>query len=115
MRRYVEQLKEKPEHVRHRVALGIAGGTTALVGIIWITALAASGSLALTAPAEEADSGIAEARSSFNELVGAVGQGFDPAALGDGADEPELTIVDGGTTTTIAPPQNQTDATVIPF
>ena len=116
MRRHLETLKQKPEHVRHRMALGTAAGITGLVGIIWITTLAASGSFALSAPnAGTGDSDIAEARSSFNELVGAVG------AVGQGSgsvgrNDPELTIIDGQTTSTIAPSrQNPTDATVIPF
>lgn len=117
MRRHLENLKQQPEHVRHRVALTTSAGLTGLVAVVWLTTLAASGSLALSGPASaEADLNLEEARTGFESLVGAVGEARD--ALGSApSGEPELTIVDGGTTTTIAPPthQNGGSATVIPF
>jgi hypothetical protein len=113
----LENLKQRPEHVRQRIAFGTSVGVTGLIAIVWITTLAASGKLALTGPdtSEPApELGFSEAREGFDSLVGAVGQTFDPSA----PREPELTVVDGGTTSTIAPPpmpRNSGGETVISF
>jgi hypothetical protein len=122
MRRHLENLKQKPEHVRHRVALGTAAGMTALTAVIWFGALAASGKLALS-PSEtgdNADLDLAEARTGFESLVGAVGEAGNALSGTPGAaqsDGPALVIVDGGTTSTITPSPRQDagTATVIPF
>ena len=118
MRRHLENLKEKPEHVRHRVALGVSAGVTGLVAVVWLGAHVATGTFALSSPQaapedRAAATGFADARGEFSQLMGAVG-----GTLGASSNEPALTIVDGNTTSTLTPPpstQNQTDATVIPF
>ncbi|MFA7302180.1 MAG: hypothetical protein WC030_00310 [Candidatus Paceibacterota bacterium] len=33
---HVEHLKTKPHHVRRKVALGVAGGVTSLVAVLWL-------------------------------------------------------------------------------
>ena len=120
MRRHIDRhlntLKEKPHHVRERVALGAAGAVTGLVALVWLTSLVSSGSLALRPPSEltgtEATSELAETGSNLSELMGAVG------AVGTPSDaEPELTIVNGETSSTLTapPPQPPSDATVIAF
>lgn len=113
MRRYIEQLKEKPEHIRHRYAIGTAAGITGLVAVAWVVAHAATGTFALnpTPPEDGAASMPEPSSSSFSELLGAAG-----ASFGGASSEPNVTVVDGETTSTIAPaPAAQTDATVIPF
>ena len=35
----IEKLREKPDHIRHGVALGIAGGVTLMLFIIWLFVL----------------------------------------------------------------------------
>lgn len=115
MRHHIENLKQKPEHVRHRVALGVSAGATALVAVIWFVASAATGTFALSspAPAPEERAELADERESgLSQLAGALGSAIDP-------NEPALTIVDGNTTSTLdlapAENQNQTNATAIPF
>jgi len=115
MRRHIENLKKKPEHVRHRMAIGLSAGVTGLVAFLWLAAHVATGTFALSSPQAAPPEQVADARGEFSELVGAVGEtlGAKPSS------EPELTIVDGNTTSTIAPVepdnQNRTDREVIPF
>lgn len=121
MRRHIENLKEQPEHIRRRVAIGVSAGVTGLVAVVWFAAHAAMGTFALSSPPppgtmpedDAANAELADAKTNFSQLTGAVGSAFG----GGGASEPELTIVDGNTTSTIRPAENhnQTDATVIPF
>lgn len=120
MRHHIENLKQKPEHVRHRVALGVSAGATALVAVIWFVASAATGTFALSSPSatstsEERDTpSELDAKEGLSQLAGALG-----SAVGATSTEPELTIVDGNTTSTLdsspAENQNQTSATAIPF
>ena len=118
MRHHLENLKGKPEHVRHKIALGASAGATALVAIVWFAAHAATGSFALSAPQtvpadQEAAANIADAKSGLSQIAGAVG-----SVLGATTTDPALTVVDGGSHSTLeaAPDnQNQTDATSIPF
>ena len=119
MRHHIENLKQKPEHIRHRVAMGVSIGATALVAVIWFVAHAATGTFALSSPnaapvEQEAAAGLGEVKEGFSQLAGAFG-----SALGATTSEPALTIVDGNTTSTLdsapAENQNQTDATAISF
>lgn len=116
MKRYVEQLKEKPVHVRRNVALGLSGAVTGLVALLWMATMAATGAFSLspspgTVASDPGAAQFSETDSNFSELLGAVGESFGGASA-----EPELTIVDGNTTSTLTPPpSNATDATVIPF
>ena len=117
MKRHIDSLKRKPEHIRHRVAMGTAAAITGLVAVVWLVSHAASGTFALSSPSqlagEDNATDFADTRTNFSDLVGAVGE-----SLGATSTEPELTIVDGNTTSTITPPPasgNNTDATAIPF
>ena len=113
--RHINTLKEKPGHVRERVALLSAAGVTGLVALIWVVSLAGSGALALNSPkdlaGDAAADDFADTKSNFSQLVGAVG------ALNGSSSEPSLTIVDGETTSTVgtSAPQPPSGATVIPF
>jgi len=118
MRRHIErhvgQLREKPEHVRQRIAMGTALGITGLVAAVWLVAHASNGTFALSGPrtaALDATAEFSDTRENFSELLGAVGEG-----LGATSSEPELRIVDGDTTSTLANPQPaQPTDTVIAF
>lgn len=37
MRRYIEELKKRPDHHRQRVALGVSGGITAIIFVLWVS------------------------------------------------------------------------------
>lgn len=116
MRGHIENLKQKPEHVRHRVAIGISAGVTGLVALVWLTANVATGTFAFSRPNTTPPAEVADAGGELSNLVGAVG-----ATMGKpDSSEPELTVVnDGNTTSTIAPTepenQNQTDKEVLSF
>ena len=108
---HIDRLREKPEHVRHRIAVLTAAGVTGLVAVSWMGALAASGTLALKPVAEPEIA--AEPAPSFSRLVGAAG-----AALDATSNDPELEIVESRTSSTLdtqQKPANATTKTVIPF
>lgn len=108
---HIDRLREKPEHVRQRIAFLTAAGVTGLVAVTWMGALATSGTLALKPVAEPTP--VAEAAPSFSRLVGAAGAAFDPAS-----NDPELEIVESRTSSTLdnqQKPANATNKTVIPF
>lgn len=118
----IANLKQKPEHVRKRIALGMSVGVTAFIAIIWGGVLVGSGALALgnaktATPTEAAKkdsfalSGT-NVQSNFSQLLGAVG-----AATNSTTSKPALTIIDGKTTSSFsdtAHTPNQS-ATNIPF
>lgn len=117
----IERLREKPEHVRNRIALLTAGTATALVALVWMTAMATSGTLALKTDAvadEAADTSsdvkaaFKESSTAFSSLMGAAG-----AALGATSTEAALKVMESRTTSTFdtKPSGNATDKTVIPF
>lgn len=118
IRDYVEHLKSKPEDVRRRIALGSSVGITAIVAVGWMVALGASGTLALSAPADDgATTGLADAASAtqngFAGLLGAA-SAFQ-AGTGDSG-EPALTIVGGQTSSTLETKADENEGkTVIPF
>lgn len=115
MRGHIETLKQKPEHVRHQIALLTAFSVTGLVTMGWLAAMATSGTFALnTTPAEEVPVVAQETpdASTFSNLMGAAG-----AAFGATSTDPDLTIVDSKTSSTLDAnaPMNASDKTVIPF
>ena len=116
MRRHLETLKRKPEHVRHMYALGASVAVTGLVAIVWLVGNAATGTFALSTSdsgEQSSTTSLTSTNDSFSKLLGAVG------ATQGSSSQPQLTVVDGGTTSTLAPApaasQNQTSATAIPF
>lgn len=127
MQDFIQNLKQKPVHVRHRIVIGTSAGVTALVGIIWVTTMATSGAFALTGPGQSTNadgqtpSGDAFAlsgtnvKSNFSQLAGAVG-----AVTGATTSQPALTIIDGTTTSSFDQSAQSSananpSATVIPF
>jgi hypothetical protein len=117
---HIEELRQRPEHVRYNIAMGIAAGVTSLVALGWGAALATGGTLALkdTAPEPAGESlteALEEPASSLSNLMGAAG-----AALGAGSGEAALDIIESETRTSStledrSAPANATDKTVIPF
>lgn len=127
MQKAIHNLRQKPDHVRRRIAIGASAGITALVGIVWLTAMTSSGAFAIgTGPAtpgtaSQTPSSDAFAlsgtnvKSNISQLVGAVN-----AATGATSSQPALTIIDGGTSSSLdhqAPQSINTNpsATVLPF
>ena len=115
--RHLNQVKAKPEHVRHRIAIGTSAAVTGLVAVFWLVGHATSGTFALsdspgTRVTEEVAAEFGDSKTQLSDLMGAVGNSFGATST-----DPELTIVDGQTSSTITPPpQGQpSDATVIPF
>ncbi len=117
---HVERLRQHPEPVRYRIAMGTAVAFTALVTAGWAVALASSGSLALKSsepvagptPESELAQSFSETGSAFNNLMGAAG-----AAFGATSTEAALRIIDSRTSSTIAEEEANAEAsaTVIPF
>ncbi|MBU6323264.1 MAG: hypothetical protein KGI41_00230 [Patescibacteria group bacterium] len=111
MQQFIARLREKPEHVRERIALMSAIGVTAVVAVGWLAAAASSGLFALQA-------------SSVAEGVAAVGAGVSQAAAGyaavQGANgsnaanaQPAITVVNAGASASATP--STVGPTVIPF
>lgn len=124
MKAYIEKLKQKPEHVRRRIAVGTSVGITGLVAVVWASAMTASGTFALsTGPSAPRQAPSTDAfaldgtnvNSNMSQLVGAVS-----AATGATTSQASLTIVDGTTTSSIGQRTkqangNNTSATALPF
>ena len=114
---HIDRLREKPEHVRHRIAVLTAAGITGLVAVTWMGALATSETFALktteTAPETEMSESISESTSAFSNLMGAAG-----AAFSGTSSVAALDIVETRTSSTLdtkVAPANNTNKTVIPF
>lgn len=108
----VRTLRQKPEHVRERIAIASSAGVTGVIALIWAVSLTSSGALALDARPSDTPAELArqDMGSSMSELMGAVG-----ALTGATTSAPELTIVDGPSASTYDEPVAPPSATVIPF
>lgn len=112
----VHGLRQKPQHVRENVAIGVAGGTTLLVAFGWFIAMGASGSFSL-APSKtiasdtEAAPTSVVSKDSFSNLLGAAGAAMGAAATTTSG----VTIVDTKTSSTLEQPAIAPDVTVIHF
>ncbi|MBP7741352.1 MAG: hypothetical protein KA104_01505 [Candidatus Pacebacteria bacterium] len=114
---HIDRLKEKPSHVRERVALGVSGGVTAIVALGWLTAMSSSGAFSLATksvaegvrpPAEVATS-INESSSSFKSLLGAAA-----ASLGASTSPAAISVVEVRSSSTLDS-GSKNEPTVIPF
>lgn len=128
LQQHLQTLREKPEHVRRRVAVGTSVGVTALVAVIWAGSLAATGALAIggtglsgsdTVEVEKQEGNFAlsgtNINSNFSQLMGAVS-----AATKGTTSAPALRVIDGDTSSSFeqtARPSNQnnTKTTVLSF
>ncbi len=119
---HVERLRQHPEQVRYRIAMGIAFGVSSLVAVGWAVALTTSGTLALKdpepvagpTPESELAKSFSETGSAFNNLMGAAG-----AAFGATSTEAALRVIDTRTSSTISEDETRSNTqvsdTVIPF
>jgi hypothetical protein len=116
---HIDTLRAKPEHIRHRIAMSVAFAFTGVVALGWMTAMVTSGTLALksqslAADTSETGSGVLdEPATAISSLMGAAG-----AAFGATSTDPELSIIDSKTSSTLdarAASPKATDKTVIPF
>ncbi len=109
----VHTLRQKPQHVRENLAIGVSGGVTLVVALGWLVATAQSGTFALS-PASPTDPEVAQAvatgKNNFSELLGAAG-----AAIGATNTPASITIVDTQVHSTFDERQDTADATVIHF
>lgn len=113
---FIERLRQKPEHVRRRIAAGTAVTLTGIVALGWVGALAA-GNVFILKPVNESASlaqtsgqltgAVKSAQTNFSDLMGAVKQS-------EASKEPSLIIVEGETKVEAAAPKEDT-RTVIPF
>lgn len=124
IRDHIENLRQKPEHVRHHIALATAFGVTGLVAVTWMTAMATSGTFALKpdpiaqGEGDQASGDVAkaldESTSAFSNLMGAAG-----AAFGATSSEAALSIIESETRTSSTfdtkASDNASTKTVIPF
>ncbi|MFI5260600.1 MAG: hypothetical protein ACHQU0_02290 [Candidatus Paceibacteria bacterium] len=110
---HIDHIKGKPHHIRKRVALGVAAGTSAFIGLLWFGVSFATGSFAI----QGSDFSMASGQAATVTTVDASGNqqnlaGADAASiLQPTADAPaHIEIVD---TTPAAPAKS--DPTILPF
>lgn len=65
----LDAIRDKPHHVRQRVAFGLAGGVTAVIALVWLGASLATGAFAIKG-------------SNFAELTGAQAATTTDASMG---------------------------------
>ena len=82
MLEFIDRLRQKPEHVRRRIAAGTAVTLTGIIALGWMGALIAGNAFILTpnnnAPSlaesgAELGNAVKQRPSGFNQLMGAVG------------------------------------------
>ena len=104
---HIQTLKDKPEHVRQNIAIGVSGGITLLVFVGWLGALSNNHTFALKpAPTTEIPSPLAKAqetKDTFSTLLGAAGSAF-----GATTSPSEIKIVDTQPPARSAPAPEQT-------
>ncbi|MDO8623881.1 MAG: hypothetical protein Q7R54_00820 [bacterium] len=89
---HIERIREKPEHIRKQVALGIAVILTAIIALVWLGASLATGTFALRGSsfAENTSEAtpVATKSGGFMSLLGAAG-----AALTGSQGSPHIEVV----------------------
>lgn len=119
MHTFLETLRQKPEEVRHRIALLTAFGITLIIALGWLAALATSGKFAFITDADasakvaQAKETAAQTTGTFSGLLGAASAAFTSSAT---EKAPEgLSVVDQDSSSTLEPKTATEDRTVIPF
>lgn len=117
MHEVVHSLRQKPQHVRENIAIGVSGGITLLVALGWFAASAANGTFSLGSNAVLADSNVPTmeqtvtlSKNNFTELLGAAG-----AALGATSTPAAIVVVDTQVHSTLDQQTVSADETVIHF
>lgn len=111
MQDFIERLKAKPVHVRHRIMFLTAGGVSALIAIVWFGALASTGAFTLT-PTTVASDGTPAAQIGQTMTQAASGLSAFTSASGAGTNQSTIQVVNTDGTQTAAPAADQT---VLPF
>ncbi|MGE5541370.1 MAG: hypothetical protein ACM3TU_03795 [Bacillota bacterium] len=111
----VHTLRQKPQHVRENIALGVSGGVTLLVALGWLAATVSGGVLApssgtLADNHADVKQALSDGQNNFSTLLGAAG-----AAMGASSSPATITIVDTEVHSTLDQPSVPADATVIHF
>lgn len=111
----VHTLRDKPLHVRENIAMGVAGGITFIVAVLWFVANAAGGTFALLpdqlpSNAPDVSQAVATSKDGFTQLLGAAG-----SAIGATSSPATITIIDTQSRSTLDQPEVPPDATVIHF
>ncbi len=108
---HIDTIREKPHHIRKQVAFGAAGGITAVIALVWLTANAAVGTFAIktsTFPgAEEQPAVITTTPEGNSNLAGAA------AALDKNAPV-HIEVVNTATSTPVVS-NGGAEQTVLPF
>ena len=105
---FIEQLRGKPAHVRHRIAIGTAAGVSGLIFVAWIAVIVASRPFSpdqfyANAPGGSGAPAVAQDnKPSFSSLLGAVG------ASGGQNNTPGVTVITTQASTTVDQPQPTT-------
>ena len=107
---FIEQLRGKPHHIRHRIAVGTATGVASVITLAWIAVIVASHPFSgaqfyANAPGSGAVAAVAETKSNFQNLLGAVG------AVSSASSQPGITVVTTQSSTTVS----TSTPTVLPF
>ena len=105
---HIERIKQKPHHIRKRIAFGTAAAGTAVIALVWLVGNLSLGTFALkeSSFADAVGTGGIEATGDVSQnLAGAA------AALQD-EDAPRIEIVDTSPSTQAAPKE---EPTTIPF
>jgi hypothetical protein len=125
MKQFITNLRQKPEHIRRAISVGVSSVITVLVAVAWIGTQAANGNFSLAPKAQNAGGNVAGAESaqvakndsgsSFSQLLGAVGAGAGVTGKGTASTAPELTIVDQGSSSSLDRGDSTETPTVIRF
>ncbi len=116
MNDFLTSLRNKPQHIRERIALGTSVGLTLIIAVGWMGALATSGKFAL-APVDASEtqsaSAVVASQGSFSNLLGAASAAFTGAS--STVEAVGLSVVDQDASSTLERNAQQEDRTVIPF
>ncbi|MDB5258828.1 MAG: hypothetical protein JWO73_36 [Candidatus Taylorbacteria bacterium] len=98
MKRHLENLRAKPDHVKRNIAFGTSLGITAIIFVFWVV------SLTVQAPSVSAsnDDALAKVESPFSSMSASVGDAWSSikdvlSAYGKGTSQPAnaLEVVPG--------------------
>ncbi|MHB8860641.1 MAG: hypothetical protein ACYC48_02805 [Minisyncoccota bacterium] len=110
---HIEHVKAKPHHIRKQVAFGVAAGTSALIGLIWLVGSFETGAFAIQgsnfAMGTGQESAVATTSASGDQGLAGVAAA---SALQDASAPAHIEIVD---TSSQAPQKSQSDQTILPF
>jgi len=107
---YIEKLRSKPHHIRHRIAVGTATGFAGVVTLAWVAVVISSHPFSgaqfyAGAPGSGVAPVVAQTQTGWQNLLGAVG------AVGANSAAPGITVVTTQSSTTVS----TSTPTVLPF